>query len=100
MSSAVTEHAGGALLRVRVKPRSSKSRVLGLREDFVEVAVAAPPVDGEANQELVRTLSAHFGVARSNVRIVRGETAKLKCVQIIGLSARAALAQLAAIDSS
>jgi len=36
-----------------VKPRASKSRILGVREGMLEVALAAPPVDGEANAELI-----------------------------------------------
>ena len=51
---------GELRLKVRVKPRASKSRVLGTRDGVLEVAVAAPPVDGAANEELVRTLAEHY----------------------------------------
>jgi uncharacterized protein (TIGR00251 family) len=71
-------------LKVRVKPRASKSRVLGMKEDELEVAVAAPPVDGAANLELVRTLAEHFGVAKSAVEIVSGQTGRHKIVRIVG----------------
>lgn len=71
-------------LKVRVKPRASKSRVLGVREDVLEVAVAAPPVDGAANQELVRTLADHYNVPKRAVEILSGETARIKIVRVVG----------------
>lgn len=71
-------------LKVRVKPRASKSRVLGMKGEQLEVAVAAPPVDGAANAELVRTLAEHYGVAKRDVEILSGETGRLKIVRIWG----------------
>jgi uncharacterized protein (TIGR00251 family) len=68
-------------LRVRVKPRASKSRVLGWKGDELEVAVAAPPVDGEANAELIRTLAAHFAVAKSEIEIISGASSRSKLVR-------------------
>ena len=66
---------------MRVKPRASKSRVLGEKEGLLEVAVAAPPVDGAANDELVRTLADHFGVAKSTLEVVSGHASRLKTVR-------------------
>jgi len=59
--------------------------VLGVREGALEVAVAAPPVDGAANLELSRTLADHFGLSRGQVRILTGETGKHKTVRLLGL---------------
>lgn len=69
-------------LRVRVKPRASKSRVIGYKDDVLEVAVAAPPVDGAANEELIRTLAEHFDVPKSTITIVSGQGSRLKLVRI------------------
>ena len=74
-------HGDGVSVRVRVKPRASKSRVLGEREGELEVAVSAPPVDGAANEELVRILAAHFDVPKSAIAIVRGATGRSKIVR-------------------
>lgn len=71
----------GAKLGVRVKPRASKSRVLGMKAGVLEVAVAAPPVDGAANEELLRTLAAHFAVPKSSVTLVSGHASKHKVVR-------------------
>jgi uncharacterized protein (TIGR00251 family) len=75
-------------LKVRVKPRAAKSRVLGLKDDTLEVAVAAPPVDGAANEELVRTLADHYGVPKRAVEILSGETARIKLVRVVGARPR------------
>ena len=82
----VEERAGAARIRVRVKPRASKSTVLSIREGALEVAVAAPPVDGEANSELIRTLAAAFGCAKSAIEIIFGEGSRSKLVSITGLT--------------
>jgi uncharacterized protein (TIGR00251 family) len=91
----VRDSAEGARLSVRVKPRASKSRVVGVREGALEVAVAAPPVDGEANATLIAFMSKTLGVAKSALTLVSGETSRLKVLSVSGLSAselRAALA--------
>lgn len=84
VSDAASDHPEGVILTVRVKPRASRSRVLGIREGALEVAVAAPPVDGAANVELLRTLADHFGLPRSQVRILSGEAGKRKRVRLSG----------------
>lgn len=80
--------ARGELLcfAVRVKPRAARSRVVGVREDALEVAVAAPPVDGAANEELVRTLADVLSVPKSTVSVVSGLTGKNKLVGVAGLT--------------
>lgn len=74
----------GVILRVRVKPRASKSQVLGVKNGELEVRLAAPPVEGEANRELVRTLARHFGVTRSAISIVSGEASRHKTLRLSG----------------
>jgi uncharacterized protein (TIGR00251 family) len=73
-------------IRVRVKPRAARSRVLSAAGDVVEVAVAAPPVDGEANEELVRLLASVLGIARRNVEIVSGVHGRTKLLRVRGLT--------------
>ena len=75
-------HESGVSLRIRVKPRASKSRVLGERNGELEVAVSAPPVDGAANEELVRVLADHFDVPKSSITIARGATGRSKLVRL------------------
>jgi uncharacterized protein (TIGR00251 family) len=79
------EDAGGVVISVHAKPRASKTRVLGVTNGALEVALAAPPVDGAANEELVCALSDHFGIPRRRVTLVGGEASRHKRVRLEGL---------------
>jgi uncharacterized protein (TIGR00251 family) len=86
----------GVTLRVWVKPRASRSQVLGARDGCLEVAVAAPPVDGAANDELRKTLARHFKVSRGAVSVEAGKASRTKLVRIRGVSISDALAKIGA----
>lgn len=75
----------GTTLRVHVKPRASRSRILGERDGVLEVSLAASPVDGEANSELIRTLSRQLRVPQSSIALVSGRTARAKVVLLRGV---------------
>jgi len=90
----VEQRAEGVRIRVRVKPRASKSRILGVREGMLEVALAAPPVDGQANSELIRTLAVALGCAKSLIEIVSGAASRSKLVAFAGLTEAELLAKL------
>jgi uncharacterized protein (TIGR00251 family) len=83
----VRQDADGVVIAVRAKPRASRSRVVGVTEGALDVAVAAPPVDGAANDELVRTLAAHFGIPRRRVTLLAGEGSRHKRVHLAGFTA-------------
>lgn len=78
----VIDKDGSLRFEVHAKPRAKKSRIVGVKGDALEVALAAPPVDGAANEELVRVLASALGVARRCVSIVRGETSQKKLIAI------------------
>ncbi len=80
---------------VWVKPRAARSRIVGLREDALEVAVAAPPVDGAANEELRKTLAGALAVPKSAVCVVSGQTGRNKLVEVTGMSPEALQSALA-----
>jgi uncharacterized protein len=71
---------------VHAKPRAKKSAILGVANEELDMALAAPPVDGAANEELVRSLSGALGVPKRSVVIVRGESARHKVVEVSGLT--------------
>lgn len=73
-------------LLIRVVPRASRSEIVGMHDGALKVRLAAPPVDGAANAELVKVLAKAFGVAKGGVEIVSGETSKTKRVRIAGAS--------------
>lgn len=71
---------------MRVVPRASQSRVAGEHGGALRVRVAAPPVDGAANEELVRTLAQALDVPRRDVEITSGHASKLKQVRVAGVT--------------
>ncbi len=85
---------GKLIFSVRVVPRASRSRIVGEHDGALRVRIAAPPVDGAANEELVLTLAKAFKVPRGAVEITAGHSSKLKHVNITGVTADA-LAALA-----
>jgi uncharacterized protein len=74
-------------LAIRVQPRAKRTEIAGERGGTVVIRVAAPPVDGKANDAARRLIAQLLGVPRSAVEIVRGESARDKLVRIEGLSA-------------
>lgn len=70
---------------VRVAVRASKSEIVGELGGALKVRIAAPPVDGAANAELVKLLSKTFNVSKSAVEIVSGQTSRTKQVKISDL---------------
>jgi uncharacterized protein (TIGR00251 family) len=93
----VTAKGDGVVFEVLAKPRASKSGVRGAKDGTLEVAIAAPPIDGEANEELVRFLAKAFGVAKRDVAIERGENGRHKRVHIARISERVARERIATL---
>ena len=83
-----------AIIVIHVVPRANRTELAGKRGDALRLRVAAPPVDGAANEELVRFLAMQLGVTRSAVTIARGHTSRSKMVTIEGMTTAAALARL------
>ena len=69
---------------VRVVPRAAQSCIVGEHDGALRVRIAAPPVEGAANEELIRTLARALGVPVRDVEITRGHAAKLKQVCVRG----------------
>ena len=70
---------------VRLTPRAGRDEVLGFDGEVLRVRVAAPPVDGRANEALTRLLAARLGVSHGAVEVVGGHTARAKVVAVDGL---------------
>jgi len=84
-------------ISVRVKPRSSRSRILRADGLSVEASIAAPPVDGAANAQLLVLLADVLGVSKSSLRLVQGETSKNKVVEVTNIDAAEATERLARV---
>src|SRR5262249_50817049 len=77
---------GGVTFAVRVQPRASKSGVAGDLDGILKIRLAAPPVEGEANEELIRLLAKLFDAPRQRIAIISGQTSKNKVVSVSGIS--------------
>ena len=75
-----------AKISLRVYPNAARSEVIGFTDGVLRVRVAAPPVKGEANKELIAFLSKVLAVGKGTLTIVKGHTSRSKVIAIDGLS--------------
>lgn len=85
IEDAAAEHA--AVLDIKVIPRAGRSGVAGTRDNALLVRLAAPPVEGAANAELVDVLAQALLVPRRHIVIIAGEKGRRKRVKVMGVSA-------------
>jgi uncharacterized protein len=84
---------------VRVQPRASRESIDGVRGGALRIRLTAPPVEGEANEALVRFLAARLHLPKSAVRILSGERGRLKRIAVRGATV-AAVEALAVLKGS
>jgi len=82
----LTERSGGVRLSVHVRPRSSRSMILGVREGNLEVALTSPPADGAANDELIGLLAKALRVRRVDLSILVGASSRGKLIAVNGMT--------------
>lgn len=68
---------------IKVIPRSSKNEITKISEGEYKVKLTAPPVDGQANDMLIKVLAEYFGVSRSSLQIIGGKSARMKIIEIL-----------------
>lgn len=73
-------------ISVRVYPNAARNEVAGFNDGVFRVKVAAPPVQGKANRELVTFLGEALGISKNRVSITRGHTTRNKLIAIDGFS--------------
>jgi len=79
----ISESSDGITIECRVSPRAGKSRIKGEVDGILLVALAAPPVEGAANDELIALLSKELAVPKSRISILRGRRSRKKVVRIM-----------------
>jgi len=87
-----------ATLKIRVIPNAKKTEFSGYRDNELVLRLNAPPVEGKANKAAVDFLAGYFGVTRSAVLLVRGESSRHKIFQIVGLESDVLERKLAGIN--
>lgn len=85
-----------AKITVRVTPRAKHNEIVGLEDGVWHIRVAAPPVEGRANWELLEFLSQRLGISRSAISLLMGQHSRRKVLAIEGLSADEAARRLSA----
>jgi len=71
-------------LTLHVQPGAKRSEIVGLHGNALKIKLAAPPVDGRANEALLKFLADTFAVPMRNVELIRGGQSRHKIVTIIG----------------
>jgi uncharacterized protein (TIGR00251 family) len=83
----VRDSNDGAILTVHVQPKASRTACVGIHGDALKIRVAAPPVGGAANTELLRFLAAELSLPTAALRIESGESSRHKRVRLEGTTA-------------
>ena len=72
------------ILKVYLQPRASRNEVVGPYQDGIKVKVTAPPVEGKANDALIRFLAKKLGIPPSYIEILKGHRSREKILKISG----------------
>lgn len=86
---------GRITLTLHIQPGAKKTEIAGRHGDALKIRLAAPPVDGKANEALLRFVAETLGLAKSAVLLKSGQTSRRKVLEVTGSTA-AAVARLAA----
>jgi uncharacterized protein (TIGR00251 family) len=73
---------GDNIITLKVLPRSSKNEIIKISDKEYKIKTTAPPVDGAANDMVIKLLSDYFSVSKSCIEILRGEKSKKKTIKI------------------
>jgi uncharacterized protein len=83
----IQEKLGGVLILCQIQPRASKTEVMGLHGEpqRIRIRIAAPPVDGKANEALIAFLAKRLGIPKRAIEIHSGQTGKMKDIICYGV---------------
>ena len=79
--------AGGATLSLHIQPGAKKSECAGLHGEALKIRLAAPPVDGKANEALLRFLAQRLAIPRQQISLKSGQTSRQKVIEIESVTA-------------
>ena len=82
----VKDTGDGVIFNIKVQPRAAKNEVAGLIGDALKLRITAPPVDGAANDAVIKFFADYFRVPKKGVAIVLGLTSRQKTVQVVGIT--------------
>lgn len=94
---AIKDSPAGATFAVRVQPRARKNAITGEVGDALKLSLTAPPIEGRANEAVIRFFADLFEIPRSSITIASGATSRTKVLRVAGMSGQAVEQRLARI---
>ncbi|NWG30143.1 MAG: YggU family protein [Rhodocyclaceae bacterium] len=94
MADWVQADGTGVILTLHIQPGAKKTEVAGLHGGALKIRLAAPPVEGRANEALIAFLAKKLGAGRTAVELLSGQTARAKRVRIAGITPQDVIAAL------
>lgn len=91
----VKDSTSGVTFAVKIQPRARKNAITGEVGEAIKVGLTAPPVEGRANEAVIRFFADLFEIPRSSVTIASGATSRTKVLRIAGLRREAVQDRLA-----
>ena len=70
------------ILRCHVQPKAAGDAIIGIHDQRLKIRITAPPVDGKANEHLIKWLGKLFNVPKSHIEILQGESGRHKTLRI------------------
>ena len=93
------EGHGFCTLPIKVIPRSSQNKVMGVKNGILKLKLTAPPIEGAANEAVINFLAEWFGRPKSSIELMKGEQSRNKLVRLIEIKAVAVLAAIEKINN-
>ena len=87
-------------ISLKISPNAARNEIIGFKEGILQVKVAAPPVKGKANTELIAFLSKTLDVGKSSLSLIKGHTSRNKVIAIQGMNQNDIITRLSPIFSS
>jgi len=78
----LSETGSGFRLAVQISPNGKKSEILSATDDALRIRLQAPPVDGKANEALIRFIADRLNLPKSSIKIMHGFTNRRKLLEI------------------
>ena len=91
----LNEKNNAVTIRLRVQPRAARTEIIGEHAGAIKMRVAAPPVDGKANEECRRFLAKLLKVGATSIEIISGDSSRDKIIRVSNMTAKRVLEALA-----
>ena len=80
MNRMIVEKDGNCIIRCRIQPSASKTKIVGIHDNALKITLTAPPVDGKANKLLKQFMAKKLHLPKSKVSVIKGESSRSKTI--------------------